>query len=330
MQREVEVLHAAGDRAEPRLDRPLSPSRAPRGAGSELRRADDGSRDDHWSTTCRAGCSTISPARGTGSHCLPNRSSGAGSIRRRTAPREIDLAAQSSPSAVSPTCAWRPTAIRSWRGCWPPRSSSTSITLSAGAPGRRASGGAHHRRVRGDRRRSGRAPLRDRADGRGRAPILATQGLADLRADEERQRRPGPDRAGAPEPRVPDLASTRASPSRPSSWPSSAAPMPDFTITRKVGGALRFATVSEAGSRIPTRSFHVHPDEFKTSRVGEAVVMELRRKGSARSRASGRRRWTEMTDPEPRHRAEIDALLARGPQVARTYPASPTSFITRS
>ena len=56
--------------------------------------------------------------------------------------------------------------------------------------------------------------------------------------------------------------------------------MPDFTITRKVEGSP-FATSSDAGSRIPTRSFHVHPDEFKTLRVGEAVVMELGRKDGA-------------------------------------------------
>jgi hypothetical protein len=113
----------------------------------------------------------------------------------------------------------------------------------------------------------------------GLSTILATQGLADLRAAREdggadsltgqvlqnlefliSHRQSDPESAE----RLAQLAGTHA----------------DWTVTRKVEG-FPFPAAGEVGSRIPTRSFHVHPDQFKGLADGEAVVMELGRAESA-------------------------------------------------
>ena len=113
----------------------------------------------------------------------------------------------------------------------------------------------------------------------GISTILATQGLADLRTARGDN--------GAEDLRGQVLQNLEFLISHRQSDPESAELLaelggthPDYTVTRKVEGSL-FPSTSGAGSRIPTRSFHVHPDEFKALHVGEAVVMKLGREGSA-------------------------------------------------
>ena len=113
----------------------------------------------------------------------------------------------------------------------------------------------------------------------GLSTILATQGLADLPA--ARADNGGEDLRGQVLQNLEFLISHRQSdPESAELLAKLAGTHADYTITRKVEGSL-FPSASGEGSRIPTRSFHVHPDEFKTLRVGEAVVMAFGREETA-------------------------------------------------
>jgi hypothetical protein len=112
----------------------------------------------------------------------------------------------------------------------------------------------------------------------GVSTILATQGLADLQL--ARGDNGAEDLRGQVLQNLEFLISHRQSdPESAELLAELAGTHADYTITRKVEGSW-FPSASTAGSRIPTRSFNVHPDEFKTLGVGEAVVMELGREGS--------------------------------------------------
>jgi hypothetical protein len=56
-----------------------------------------------------------------------------------------------------------------------------------------------------------------------------------------------------------------------------------WTMTHEVGGEF-MPMRTGSGSRIPTHEFHVHPNEFKTLREGEGVVIEPGRGGGRRAR----------------------------------------------